>query len=50
MARHVMDVPAFWTPGLSWLYGETGFNLGAGIASSKGICDRLYQDRAGSAE
>jgi len=40
---HVMDVPAFWTPGLSWLYGETGFNLGSGIASSKGICDRLYE-------
>jgi beta-galactosidase len=40
---HVMDVPAFWTPGLSWLYGETGFNLGAGMASSKGICDRLYE-------
>ena len=40
---HVMDVPAFWTPGLSWLYGETGFKLGDGIASSKGICDKFYE-------
>jgi len=40
---HVMDVPAFWTPGLSWLYGETGFKLGDGLASSKGISDKLYE-------
>jgi beta-galactosidase len=39
---HVMDVPAFWTPGLSWLYGETGFKLD-GISASKGICDQLYE-------
>jgi len=39
---HVMDVPAFWTPCLSWLYGETGFNLGGGVSSSKGICDKFY--------
>jgi beta-galactosidase len=40
---HVMDVPAFWTPGLSWLYGETGFKLADGVSSSKGISDQLYE-------
>ncbi len=40
---HVMDVPDFWTPCLSWLYGETGFKLGDGVASSKGISDHLFE-------
>jgi beta-galactosidase len=40
---HVMDVPAFWTPCLSWLYGETGFKLGDGLSSSKGISDKLFE-------
>jgi beta-galactosidase len=40
---HVIDVPAFWTPSLSWLYGETGFKLGTGVASSKGISDKFYE-------
>ncbi|HEX4140040.1 MAG TPA: glycoside hydrolase family 2 TIM barrel-domain containing protein, partial [Candidatus Methylacidiphilales bacterium] len=45
---HVMDVPAMWTPCLSWLYGETGFKLSDDLSASKGICDRLFleeQDR-----
>lgn len=41
---HVMDVPAFWTPCGSWLYGETGFPLADGISSSKGISDNFYEE------
>jgi hypothetical protein len=40
---HVMDVPNFWTPTLSWLHDETGFPKLKGISSSKGICDRFYE-------
>ncbi len=40
---HVIDVPALWTPCLSWLYGETGFKLGDGVASGKGISDQLFE-------
>lgn len=40
---HVIDVPNFWTPTLSWLHGETGFAKLSGLSSSKGICDRFYQ-------
>lgn len=40
---HVMDVPNFWTPTLSWLHDETGFPKLKGISSSKGICDKFYQ-------
>ena len=40
---HVIDVPAFWTPSLSWLYGEDGFQLGPGLPSSKGISDKYYE-------
>jgi hypothetical protein len=39
---HVIDVPNFWTPTLSWLHGETGFPKLGGISSSKGICDKFY--------
>lgn len=39
---HVMDVPNFWTPTLTWLHAESGFPGLGGIAESKGICDRLY--------
>jgi beta-galactosidase len=40
---HVMDVPHFWTPTLSWLHGETGFPKLKGISTSKGICDKFYE-------
>lgn len=41
---HVMDVPNFWTPTLSWLHGETGFPKLKGLSSSKGICDKFYEE------
>jgi hypothetical protein len=40
---HIMDVPNFWTPTLSWLHGETGFPKLQGLSSSKGICDKFYE-------
>ena len=41
---HVMDVPDFWTPTFSWLYGETSFSyLHDGLSISKGICDQFYE-------
>jgi len=40
---HVLDVPNFWTPTLSWLHAETGFPKLKGISSSKGICDKFYE-------
>jgi beta-galactosidase len=40
---HVMDVPNFWTPTLSWLHYETGFPKLKGISTSKGICDKFYE-------
>lgn len=40
---HVMDVPNFWTPCLTWLHGETGFPDLQGISSSKGLSDRLWR-------
>jgi len=40
---HVMDVPNFWTPTLSWLHAETGFPKLKGVSSSKGICDKFYE-------
>jgi Glycosyl hydrolases family 2/Glycosyl hydrolases family 2, TIM barrel domain/Glycosyl hydrolases family 2, sugar binding domain len=43
LAWHVMDVPNFWTPTLSWLHDETGFPKLKGISSSKGICDKFYE-------
>jgi beta-galactosidase len=42
-AWHVMDVPDFWTPSLTWLHGETGFPELGGISSTKGIADRLWR-------
>jgi beta-galactosidase len=41
---HVMDVPNFWTPTLSWLHDETGFPKLQGLSSSKGICDKFYEE------
>jgi len=40
---HVMDVPNFWTPTLSWLHDETGFPELDGVSASKGICDKFYE-------
>lgn len=39
---HVMPVPSFWTPGLSWLHGETGFPELDGVAKTKGVAESLY--------
>lgn len=44
---HVMDVPNFWTPTLSWLHGETGFPKLKGVSTSKGICDKFYEAEVG---
>ena len=40
---HVMDVPNFWTPTLSWLHDEIGFPKLEDVSASKGISDRLYE-------
>lgn len=40
---HVMDVPDFWTPTLTWLHGETGFPELSGISATKGMSDRLWE-------
>lgn len=42
-AWHVMDVPNFWTPSLTWLHGETGFPELTGLSATKGISDRLWE-------
>ncbi|HEX7652223.1 MAG TPA: glycoside hydrolase family 2 TIM barrel-domain containing protein, partial [Verrucomicrobiae bacterium] len=39
---HTLAVPAFWTPGLSWLHGETGFNGLGEFARTKGVAESLY--------
>jgi len=39
---HVMPVPSFWTPGLSWLHGETGFNQLGEFAATKGVAESLF--------
>ncbi|MGH7953661.1 MAG: glycosyl hydrolase 2 galactose-binding domain-containing protein, partial [Limisphaerales bacterium] len=41
---HVMKVPEFWTPGLSWLHGETSFSDLQGVSITKGVADSLYVD------
>jgi hypothetical protein len=41
---HVMDVPNFWTPTLTWLHAEIGFPNLKGVSASKGICDRFYEE------
>lgn len=38
---HIMSVPNFWTPGLSWLHGETGFPELKGDARTKGVAESL---------
>jgi len=39
---HVMPVPSFWTPGLSWLHGETSFPELTGLSTTKGVAESLY--------
>jgi beta-galactosidase len=39
---HVMPVPSFWTPGLSWLHGETSFPELGGVSMTKGVAESLY--------
>jgi hypothetical protein len=43
-AWHVMDVPNFWTPTLTWLHAETGFPNLSGVSAGKGLSDKLYQE------
>lgn len=45
MRWHVMQVPSFWTPGLSWLHGETGFPGLDEFSKTKGIAESLYVQR-----
>ena len=37
-----MDVPNFWKPTVTWLYGETGFPDLSGVSNMKGISDKFY--------
>jgi len=39
---HLMDVPDFWTPTVTWLYGETGFPYLTDVSAMKGISDKFY--------
>jgi len=41
-AWHVMAVPSFWTPGLSWLHGELGFPDLSGVSQTKGVAESLF--------
>jgi hypothetical protein len=38
---HVMQVPSFWTPGLSWLHGETNFQAINEFSMTKGVAESL---------
>ena len=38
---HVMNVPDFWTPGLSWLYGQTSFPYLKGVSRLAGVAESL---------
>jgi hypothetical protein len=42
---NVMQVPAFWTPALSWLHGETGFPDLDEFSKTKGVAESLYVQR-----
>ena len=39
---HMMDVPDFWTPTVTWLYGETGFPSLNDVSAMKGVSDKFY--------
>jgi hypothetical protein len=47
---HVMKVPDFWTPGLSWLHGEKGFPDLQGTAATKGEAENLYVEETRRAD
>lgn len=42
-AWHVIEVPNFWTPSLTWLHDETGFPQLKGVSAGKGLSDKLYE-------
>ena len=42
---NVMPVPSFWTPALSWLYGEKGFQNLDEFSKTKGVAESLYVKR-----
>lgn len=42
---HVMPVPSFWTPALSWLHGEVGFPEFDEFSKTKGVAESLYVQR-----
>jgi beta-galactosidase len=42
---HLLPVPAFWTPALSWLHGESGFPELGGLSTTKGVAESLYVQR-----
>lgn len=42
---NVMRVPAFWTPALSWLHGETAFTDTDEYSRTKGVAESLYVQR-----
>ncbi|HEX3625651.1 MAG TPA: glycoside hydrolase family 2 TIM barrel-domain containing protein [Verrucomicrobiae bacterium] len=42
---NVMQVPAFWTPALSWLHGEQGFTNLDEFSKTKGVAESLYVQR-----
>jgi hypothetical protein len=39
---HIMQVPSFWTPGLSWLHGETSFKDLDEVSTTKGVASSLF--------
>jgi hypothetical protein len=41
---HLMDVPDFWKPTVSWLYGETGFPYLSGVSAMKGVSDKFCEN------
>ncbi|HEY1791220.1 MAG TPA: glycoside hydrolase family 2 TIM barrel-domain containing protein [Verrucomicrobiae bacterium] len=42
---NVMQVPAFWTPALSWLHGESGFPDLDEFSKTKGVAESLSVQR-----
>jgi hypothetical protein len=42
---HIMQVPSFWTPALSWLHGETGFPDLDEFSKTKSVAESLYVQR-----
>ncbi len=42
---NVLPVPSFWTPALSWLYGENSFTNSNEFSRTKGVAESLYVQR-----